>query len=75
MMPKKLYRAVVEVLVEADSEAGAMDAVAEMLRPLLEDGYLLDWQYGTNPETGQYGKPVGISPDSAENHFDEFEAG
>ena len=41
-----LYRAVVEVLVEADNEAGAMDAVAEMLRPLLQDPTcnMLDWQ-------------------------------
>lgn len=67
-----LYRAVVEVLVEADSEAGAMDAVAEMLRPLLETDNMLDWQYAVGPESGIYGKPTEISSDAAESHFDEF---
>lgn len=66
-----LYRAVVEVLVEAENEAEAMDAVAEMLRPLLETGNMLDWQYATSPD-GLYGKPTVMSLDVAESHFDEF---
>ena len=74
MMPRNLYRAVIEILVEADNEAEAMDAVAEMLRPLLEVGHMLDWQYATNPDTGQYGKPIIISRYVAESHFDEYTA-
>ena len=71
-----LYRAVVEVLVEADNEAGAMDAVAEMLRPLLQDPTcnMLDWQYAVGPDSGLYGKPTELSRGAAERTFDEFTA-
>lgn len=69
-----LYRVVVEVLVEADHEADVVDAVAEMLLPLIEDGKMLDWQYATSPD-GSYGKPAEISPDAAKVHFDDFETG
>lgn len=70
-----LYRAIIEILVEADHEADAMDGVGEMLRPHLQDDScnLLDWQYATSPD-GLYGKPVVISSAVAESHFDEYKA-
>jgi len=80
MMPK-LYRATVDILIEAESPFRAMDAVAEMLLPLSEDGSLLDWQYTPDLEIDEeqrvqkvrrYLKPAEISPDVAEHHFDDF---
>lgn len=71
-----LYRATIDILIEAESPFRAMDGVAEMLLPLAEGNELRDWQYA--PEQGDhkvkvYLKPREISPDSAERHFDDFE--
>jgi hypothetical protein len=50
------YKATIEVLIEADSEADACDAINEGLRPLLrefceDETPWIDWRYFTE-ETG-----------------------
>jgi hypothetical protein len=49
------YKAVIEVLVEADTHGEACDAIAEALRPICRKhasaSSFIDWQYheGSNP--------------------------
>ena len=47
-MPRN-YIATIQILVEADGDTDAADAVSSFLRPLTqnEEGALFDWQYVT----------------------------
>lgn len=58
-----LFKATIEILLEADSEAEACDTVSETMRPLLRghggDAFL-DWQYTRKALAGpdQFSTPV-----------------
>lgn len=73
-----LFKATIEVLVEAKDEGEAADAVSEALRPLIKDypdsGWK-DWQY-CRMHDGEYQRDPGpkkISKEKAIKQFDEFE--
>jgi hypothetical protein len=66
-----LYRATIEVLIEVPKEhgdAGACDAIAEILRANLNEHVeFLDWQYQSKA-----GMPQEIVAMAAVEHFDEY---
>jgi hypothetical protein len=47
-----LFKATIQLLIETDDEAHACDAIAEALRPMLQEfggDALVDWKYVSDP--------------------------
>jgi hypothetical protein len=69
-----LWKATVELLLEADSEDEVHDAVSETLRPLTGQGYaFLDWQYLDWRENALNSEPTNPVPTTGEEFAEYWE--